>query len=268
MLQLRNVSKHYPQAGQRNTVVQAVDLTIQPGELVVLTGKSGSGKSTLLGMLGLINPPSSGQIWWCGEDITQLHDRALAEIRKNDIGIIFQQFNLHPALSVLENVMYPLMLLKQADAKQKALAALDEVGMLSFAQRKPKQLSGGQMQRVSIARAFVKAPRLIIADEPTANLDSENSAVVYQLLQRLQQDKGVTVVIASHDAEFASSGVRAIRLHDGRIVADSAQNERAMACAVSPHPITSTNILGGSPRGAVGSPLLATARADIETTIG
>ncbi|MBZ9613157.1 ABC transporter ATP-binding protein [Rheinheimera maricola] len=218
MLKLNQVSKEYRNGQVQSVAVNNVSLQINRGELVCLTGKSGSGKSTLLGMLGLINTPSSGEILLNDQHISKLSDSELANIRRQHIGIIFQQFNLHPALTALENVMYPLYLLKDRQAKAKALAALADVGMEEFAERKPKQMSGGQMQRVSIARAFAKKPELIIADEPTANLDSENTAVVYQLLQKLNQDKGVTVVIATHDRNFSSSAVRTLDMHDGQLI--------------------------------------------------
>ncbi|WP_037053288.1 ABC transporter ATP-binding protein [Rheinheimera baltica] len=218
MLKLNQVSKEYRNGQVQSVAVNNVSLEIGRGELVCLTGKSGSGKSTLLGMLGLINTPSSGEILLNDQQISKLSDSELANIRRQHIGIIFQQFNLHPALTALENVMYPLYLLKDRQAKAKALAALADVGMEEFSDRKPKQMSGGQMQRVSIARAFAKKPELIIADEPTANLDSENTAVVYQLLQKLNQDKGVTVVIATHDKNFSSSAVRTLDMHDGQLI--------------------------------------------------
>jgi putative ABC transport system ATP-binding protein len=218
MLHLNNVSKKYVNGNIATLAVNNVSLKIDRGELVCLTGQSGSGKSTLLSMLGLINPPSIGEILFDEQTVAKMSDSALANIRRHKIGIIFQQFNLHPALSALENVMYPLYMLKDVNAKQKALQALDEVGMADFQNRRPKQLSGGQMQRVSIARAFVKKPQLIIADEPTANLDSENTLIVYDLLKTLNRDKNVTVVVASHDEEFSSSGIRAINMRDGQLV--------------------------------------------------
>ena len=147
-----------------------------------------------------------------------MKDSALADLRREKIGIVFQQFNLHPALTALENVMYPLYMLKDQQAKEKALEALEAVGMAEYKDRRPKQLSGGQMQRVSIARAFVKEPELIIADEPTANLDSENTQIIYDLLQDLNQQTGVTVVIATHDQEFASGGPRALNMCDGQLI--------------------------------------------------
>jgi len=218
MLSLENVSKEYGSGTVKSYAVQNVNLNINKGELLCLTGKSGSGKSTLLSMLGLINRPTNGDICFNKKSIIGLGDGELAGIRRDDIGIIFQQFNLHPALSAIENVMYPLYMLNDPYAKEKARAALNEVGMDDFRNRKPKQMSGGQMQRVSIARAFVKEPSLIIADEPTANLDSENTQVVYDLLQKFNQDKEVTVVIASHDQDFANSGIRKVAMRDGNII--------------------------------------------------
>ena len=218
MLALNGVSKEYGSGQVRSFAVRDVDLRIERGELVCLAGKSGSGKSTLLGILGLINVPTSGEVIFDELRLNGASDAELAMIRRQKIGIIFQQFNLHPALTAVENVMYPLYMLRDGQAREKALQALAEVSMDAFAQRKPKQLSGGQMQRVSIARAFAKNPELIIADEPTANLDAENTQIVYQMLQRLNREKGVTVVIATHDRDFSDSCVRRIDIHDGKIL--------------------------------------------------
>ena len=218
MLTLNSVSKEYSKGQVKSFAVRDLSLEIARGELVCLAGKSGSGKTTLLGMLGLINMPTSGQIHFDGVNVTASSDAQRARIRRHKIGIVFQQFNLIPALSAVENVMYPLYLLKDDKAREKALAALAEVDMASLAHRKPKQLSGGQMQRVSIARAFAKKPELIIADEPTANLDAENAQVVYQLLQRLNQEKGVTVVIATHDRDFSERYGRRVGMRDGKLI--------------------------------------------------
>lgn len=218
MLSLKNVSKVYTKGQIKSFAVRDVSLEIRRGELICLAGKSGSGKTTLLGMLGLINVPTSGQINFDGIDITSSSDAELARIRRNKIGIIFQQFNLLPALSAVENVMYPLFMLKDRDARKKAMEALAEVDMVALADRKPKQLSGGQMQRVSISRAFAKRPELIIADEPTANLDAENAKIVYQLLQRVNREKGVTVVIATHDRDFSDNCGRRVGMLDGKLL--------------------------------------------------
>jgi ABC-type lipoprotein export system ATPase subunit len=217
MLSLVDVSKEYRNGQVQSFAVRNVNLSIGRGELVCLAGKSGSGKSTLLGMLGLINPPTSGEIIFDSRKVSGISDSELAKIRRHKIGIIFQQFNLHPALSAVENVMYPLYMLKDKDARAKAMAALADVEMDAFADRRPKQLSGGQMQRVSIARAFAKRPELIIADEPTANLDTENSNVVYQLLHRLNREKNVTVVVATHDQDFSNGCARKLDMQDGKL---------------------------------------------------
>jgi putative ABC transport system ATP-binding protein len=218
MLELIGVDKEYTNGHVKSFAVRNVSLRIDNGELVCLSGKSGSGKSTLLGVLGLINSPTSGEVMFDGRKVSGTSDSELAKIRRHKIGIIFQQFNLHPALTAVENVMYPLYMLKDNQAKNKAMDALAEVGMETFAKRRPKQLSGGQMQRVSIARAFAKRPELIIADEPTANLDAENTSIVYQLLQRLNRDKGVTVVIATHDRDFSDSCARVLNMRDGKLL--------------------------------------------------
>jgi len=218
MLSLIQVNKEYSSGRVTSFAVRDVSLEIGRGELVCLAGKSGSGKTTLLGIVSLINTPSSGRIVFDGVDATSASDAELAQIRRRKIGIVFQQFNLIPALSAVENVMYPLYMLKDKQARKKALAALAEVDMASLAYRKPRQLSGGQMQRVAIARAYAKRPELIIADEPTANLDAENTAVVYQLLQRLNREMGVTVIIATHDRDFSDQCGRRIDMLDGKLV--------------------------------------------------
>jgi putative ABC transport system ATP-binding protein len=218
MLELIGVDKEYTNGHVKSFAVRNISLKIGSGELVCLSGKSGSGKSTLLGVLGLINTPTSGEVMFDGRKVSGTSDSELAKIRRHKIGIIFQQFNLHPALNAVENVMYPLYMLKDKQAKSKAMDALAEVGMETFAKRRPKQLSGGQMQRVSIARAFAKRPELIIADEPTANLDVENTGIVYQLLQQLNRDKGVTIVIATHDRDFSDSCARVLNMRDGKLL--------------------------------------------------
>ncbi|MDR2012144.1 MAG: ABC transporter ATP-binding protein [Rhodanobacter sp.] len=218
MFVLENVSKEYANSQVRSFAMRDVTLRIDRGELICVTGKSGSGKSTLLGILGLINQPTSGDVSFDDRRVSDASDAELAQIRRQKIGIIFQQFNLHPTLTAVENVMYPLYMLKDRQARSKAIQALADVGMDAFADRKPKQLSGGQMQRVSIARAFAKKPELIIADEPTANLDTENTQIVYQLLQRLNHEKGVTLVIATHDRDFSDSAVRRLNMQDGRLL--------------------------------------------------
>lgn len=218
MLSLKDVDKEYSKGQIKSFAVRKVSLEIGRGELMCLAGKSGSGKTTLLGVLGLINTPTSGQVIFDGVDVTSASDARLARIRRRKIGIVFQQFNLLPALSAVENVMYPLYMLKDKEARRKALQALAEVDMASLAHRKPKQLSGGQMQRVSIARAFAKSPELIIADEPTANLDADNAKIVYELLRRLNKDTGVTVVIATHDRDFSDTCGRRVDMLDGKVI--------------------------------------------------
>ena len=218
MFVLENVSKEYANGQVRSFAMRDVTLRIDRGELVCVAGKSGSGKSTLLGILGLINQPTSGEVVFDDRRIGDASDAELAHMRRQKIGIIFQQFNLHPALTAVENVMYPLYMLKDRQAREKAMKALADVGMDAFADRKPKQLSGGQMQRVSIARAFAKKPELIIADEPTANLDTENTQVVYELLRRLNREKGVTLVIATHDRDFSDNAARRLNMQDGKLL--------------------------------------------------
>ncbi|RMH48771.1 MAG: ABC transporter ATP-binding protein [Gammaproteobacteria bacterium] len=218
MIRLSSVSKEYYNGQVKTLAIKNVNLYIKCGALACLVGRSGSGKSTLLGLLGLIDTPTSGEILFGQNNVSGLSDSQLAAIRRKKIGIIFQRFNLHPALSALENVMYPLYMLKDKQAKPKAIKALADVGMEELSSRRPKELSGGQMQRVAIARAFAKRPELIIADEPTANLDSENASIVYELLEKFHKEQGATVVIATHDREFVERCSHRITLHDGMLV--------------------------------------------------
>ncbi len=222
LARLRDVRRHF-HLGE--TVVEAlagVSLDIHAGEFMAVWGPSGSGKSTLMNILGLIDAPSEGGVWFEDEDSLTLGDDALTEFRGRRIGFVFQNFNLVPVLSALENVMLPMQIggAGKTEARQRAGQALAEVGLERFTASRPDQLSGGQRQRVAIARALAIRPRLVIADEPTANLDSENSRMVVDLMRQMNRAHGVTFVFTTHDPRLLDHVDRKVLLRDGRIERD------------------------------------------------
>ncbi len=217
------------------TAVQTVDLAVEAGEFVAITGASGSGKSTLLHMLGGITRPSAGRVLLEGTDLATLDDDALAEIRRRRIGFVFQRYNLLPELSLSENVALPLVLDGTPDARCRsaAHAALEAVGMGHRAEHRPDALSGGEQQRGAIARALVTDPAIVLADEPTGALDSVNSGLVLDLLQRLVRERRQTVIMVTHDAGIAAAAGRIIRMKDGRVV-EVVAGDAAAAGAATP----------------------------------
>jgi putative ABC transport system ATP-binding protein len=222
LLDLRGLKRRFMLG---HTVVEAlrgVDLRIGRGEFVAVWGPSGSGKSTLMNAIGLIDRPDEGQVVVDGQDVTQLSDNQLTDYRARHVGFVFQSFNLVPVLSALENVMLPLEIRGRGGsaAKSRAKALLAEVGLEKFTGSRPDRLSGGQRQRVAIARALVGDPDLVIADEPTANLDSENGRLVLDLMLAMNQAKGVTFVFTTHDPRLLGRVRRRIQLRDGLIASD------------------------------------------------
>ena len=222
ILNFVNIYKIFASEGIDFTALQDINLQIKKGEFVGLSGKSGSGKTTLLNIAGLIDPPTKGNLFFKNINIKNINDNELSLIRAQEIGYIFQTFNLLPLLSALENVEYPLMLLNLAEDEriERSHAALKKVGLENFTHHRPSQLSGGQRQRVAFARAIVKNPTLILADEPTANLDTKTSDEVFELLMRLQQDLKVTVMLCSHDNDLISRTHRQITIVDGHIAGE------------------------------------------------
>ena len=207
-----------------DSVIQAlngIDLSIGKGEFVAVWGPSGSGKTTLLNLIGAIDEPSGGELYFKGHEIAALSDDKRTELRNRDIGFIFQGFNLIPVLTALENVMLPLQIngTPFKRAKQRALSRLSEVGLSNFVAHLPDKLSGGQQQRVAIARALVTDPSLIIADEPTANLDSETSYKIISIMRDLNRKEGTTFLFSTHDQRLLDKVGRLIRLEDGKIQA-------------------------------------------------
>jgi lipoprotein-releasing system ATP-binding protein len=204
----------------KTRAVDGVDLTVKPGEFVALTGPSGSGKSTLLYLLGALDRPTSGQVVIDGIDVGSLDDDARADLRRERLGFVFQFHFLLPEFSALENVMLPMLRrgnLPRREVEDRAKQTLASVGLGDLLQRRPHQLSGGQQQRVSIARAVANGPRLLLADEPTGNLDSSAAEAVIRIFEALANDRGITIVMVTHEPTFAARAGREVHLRDGRI---------------------------------------------------
>jgi putative ABC transport system ATP-binding protein len=217
-----NVTRALPLGGVAVNILNGVSFRVARGEWIALTGPSGSGKSTLLGLIAGLDTPSSGRIVIDGTDITGLDEGALAALRNQKIGIVFQSFNLIPTLTAQENVELPLYVRSGRGAVEQARQMLDLVGLRARRRHRPSQLSGGEQQRVAIARALVTQPALLVADEPTGNLDSQTGAQVLDLFDRLHRELGVTLIIATHDPQVARRANRELHIVDGRLVANAA----------------------------------------------
>ena len=225
MIQLEDVTKVYKMGKLEVAALRGVTLSISPGEMVAIMGASGSGKSTMMNIIGCLDVPTSGKYYLEGEDVGRLGDDSLAEIRNRKIGFIFQTYNLLPRLTALANVELPLLYGNGKDKRRRALEALERVGLADRINHHPAELSGGQQQRVGIARALVKEPGLLLADEPTGNLDSRSSEEIVALLQQLNRDQGLTVVVVTHEPDIAAATRRIITMRDGLVVSDEpAQN--------------------------------------------
>lgn len=224
LIVLRDVTKVYHMGTVEVHALQNISLDIHRGELTSIMGPSGSGKSTLMNIIGCLDLPTSGTYRLDGVDIQDLDDNQLAEIRNRRIGFVFQNFNLLPRTTALDNVMLPLVYagVPRQERKQRAMEALEAVGLADRMGHRPNELSGGQQQRVAIARALVTQPAIILADEPTGNLDSKSGAEIVELFQRLNEEQGITVLFVTHDPDVARCSRRIVRLHDGRVVADEA----------------------------------------------
>jgi ABC-type lipoprotein export system ATPase subunit len=218
LLSFENVVKDYTSAGERVRALDSVSLQIGSGRFVAFVGRSGCGKSTLLHLAGALDFPTAGHVRLDGVATDQLSEAGLTTLRRENIGFVFQSFQLLNTLSVVENVEVPLLLAGAIDARPRAMERLAEVGLAELAQRMTHQLSGGQMQRVAIARALVHAPRLILADEPTGNLDTATGNAILELLQRLCAEQAVTILMATHSAEASAVAETIVRMRDGRIV--------------------------------------------------
>src|SRR5881227_1094384 len=218
-VELRKVTKVYQTGEAPAKALDTVSLVIHPGEFLALVGKSGCGKSTLLNVCGAMDFPTSGSVLIDGTDTAKLDDAALTRMRREKVGFIFQSFQLLHTLTALENVELPLMLARTPQARAKALERLRWVEMDGYSHRYPHQLSGGQQQRIAIARALAGSPQLLLADEPTGNLDSGTGELVLKLLRKTVDDFGVSIIMATHSAESTAVVNRIVRLRDGRIVA-------------------------------------------------
>ncbi|MCF1713658.1 ABC transporter ATP-binding protein [Flavihumibacter sp. RY-1] len=225
ILEAVGLSKTYPSANQQLQVLQDISFSIQPGETVSVVGPSGSGKTTLLGLCAGLDRASSGYVALNGIRLQDQSEDALAGIRNKYIGFVFQNFQLLPTLTALENVMVPMELKKEKDIRSRALELLDQVGLASRSHHYPSQLSGGEQQRVSIARAFANQPKILFADEPTGNLDAETSEKVESLLFNLNKAAGTTLVMVTHDLELAAKTGRIIKLKGGKLVSDESNRE-------------------------------------------
>jgi len=220
MIQLDGIEKVYRTDRIETVALSSINLAVTAGEFVSVMGPSGCGKSTLLNVIGLLDQPTKGRVALNGAPVSSYRDSALARVRNREIGFIFQTFHLIPDLAVIDNVEIPLLYRRMSGSERRtrALAALDRVGLTSRVHHFPSQLSGGQQQRVAIARAIVGEPRILLADEPTGNLDSQMGDEIMHILHGLQKDSGTTIVMVTHDQRLAEETARTIRLFDGRQV--------------------------------------------------
>ena len=223
LVELQEVTKVYRMGDIEVNAMAGVSLTIQRGEFTAIMGASGSGKSTMMNILGCMDVPTSGHYFLDGEDVGRLSDDRLAEIRNRKFGFVFQTYNLLPRLSALENVELPLLYGRGRDYRRRSLEALARVGLADRVSHKPVELSGGQQQRVGIARALVKDPTILLADEPTGNLDSESSREIIFIIQELNRLSGLTVVLVTHEPDIAEHASRVITMMDGKVVDDVRQ---------------------------------------------
>lgn len=229
IIQLENIRKSYFMGKQPISVLKGISLEIQKNEYVALMGPSGSGKSTLMNILGCLDSPTAGTYVLNGQDVSKMVDDALAEVRNKEIGFVFQQFNLLPRLTALENVALPLVYagMSKKLRTEVAMEVVKKVGLEERSHHKPNELSGGQCQRVAIARALVNNPSLILADEPTGNLDSKTSVEIMEIFNKIH-DGGNTVVLVTHEEDIANYARRVVRLRDGIIESDKSRLERPL----------------------------------------
>jgi putative ABC transport system ATP-binding protein len=218
MIELREVSKTVTSGSEPLTILHPLTATISKGQFVAIVGPSGSGKSTLLGLLAGLDAPTSGSVWIDGVDITRLDEDGLAKLRGEKIGFVFQFFHLIPSLTAHENVAVPMEIKGLSDASARARALLEEVGLTDRGHHYPSQLSGGEQQRVALARALANDPPIVLADEPTGNLDTTNGRHIMEILQKIHRTRQTTLVLVTHDAELAAVADTRITLRDGRVV--------------------------------------------------
>jgi putative ABC transport system ATP-binding protein len=231
LISIRDLTKTYDVGAEPVQALRGVTVDVLPGEFVALTGPSGSGKSTLMHLLGCLDRPTSGTYLLNGQDVSALAKRALSRVRNTEIGFVFQGFNLLPRTSAVENVELPLLYanVPSKDRRARAIDALRAVGLGERLEHHPNQLSGGQQQRVAIARALVNHPKLLLADEPTGNLDSRTSIEVMGIFQRLNEERGLTIVLVTHEADIAEYATRIVLCRDGRVLSDQPVARRRSA---------------------------------------
>jgi putative ABC transport system ATP-binding protein len=234
VISVRNLVKTYQVGEVSIHALRGISLAIDAGDFVTVVGPSGSGKSTLMHILGCLDLPTSGEYFLDGSDVSKLSDDQLSAVRNHKIGFVFQGFNLLPRTSALENVELPLLYnsgskLSATDRRNRALEALSSVGLEDRAEHHPNQLSGGQQQRVAIARALLNKPSLLLADEPTGNLDSRTSIEVMEIFQGLREKHGITIVLITHEHDVAEYGTRIITFKDGRIISDQPNQQQRQA---------------------------------------
>ena len=227
ILEARDLSKVYRRGASEVRAVDGISLSVEPAEFLAIMGRSGSGKTTLLDLLGCLLRPTAGRLEIDGRSVIGASDGDLARLRRERIGFVFQEFNLIPTMTAIENVMLPLRYgPRRRDARTRAAALLDVVGLGGRTGHRPSELSGGEQQRVAIARALVNDPAVILADEPTGELDSTTSEQLMATLRDLNRERGVTIVIVTHDAGIAAATDRVVRLQDGRVIADERRDGR------------------------------------------
>jgi len=224
MIELYKVSKQVPSGSETLTILHSLDLIIPDGQFVSIVGPSGSGKSTLLGLIAGLDAPTAGEIRIDGAAITTMSEDALSELRGREIGFVFQSFHLIPSLTALENILIPMEIAGVKNAAARARQLLEDVDLSARAHHYPSQLSGGEQQRVSIARAFANDPSILLADEPTGNLDSRNGQHAFDLMVGMNRRRGATLVLVTHDHELARLADRRIALKDGRVASDDSSN--------------------------------------------
>jgi putative ABC transport system ATP-binding protein len=250
IIRAEDLAKKYMMGDQVVNALCGVSLAVERGQFLVIMGASGSGKSTLMHIIGCLDHPTSGTLWIDGEDISKVHANRLAELRNNKIGFVFQQFNLLPRTTAANNVELPLLYsgVGAGERKRRARESLEKVGLGKRTGHFPSQLSGGEQQRVAIARALVNDPPIIMADEPTGNLDSTTSEAVHDLFFRICQQFGTTIIVVTHNTKLAQSMPRVVTMRDGRIFSDE---RRALSPPEAPAPIGETAPQAAEPIGTV-----------------